>query len=411
MEKSKNYSVLLRKESGSLTPQEIRQLIGRDNPTILEIGANIGQTTIEFLKAMPHAKIYCFEPDPRAITQFKRNINNPNVCLVESAIGSINGKTQFHQSNGDDNFKDWNQSGSIRKPKTHTEEWPWVKFDSVIEVPILRLDDWMMLQGLSTIDFIWADTQGAEIDLIKGAINTLKITRFFYTEYSDVEWYEGQVTLQEIDDLLDDFHLVRVFKMDALFENTRLTIASTMEVEKRHIENKDYSKMKLHIGGEQVKESWKILNIQPKEGVDFIGDISDLSQFSDASIDEIYASHTLEHVTQKKMAETLSGIFRVLKLGGKFYISVPDLDILCHTFISPLAPMEVKFQMMRMMFGGQEDSFDFHYFGWNQALLYQYLHSAGFSDAERVDSFNLFNDFSNYQPFGFPISLNVIAKK
>jgi predicted SAM-dependent methyltransferase len=169
--------------------------------------------------------------------------------------------------------------------------------------------------------------------------------------------------------------------------------------------------MKLHIGGEQVKESWKILNIQPKEGVDFIGDISNLSQFADASIDEIYASHTLEHVPQKKMAETLRGIYRVLKAEGKFYISVPDLDILCHTFISPVAPMEVKFQMMRMMFGGQEDNFDFHYFGWNQALLYQYLGTAGFSSAVRVESFQLFDDFSNYKPFGFPISLNVIATK
>lgn len=357
VEKPKNHSALLQKESGSLTPQEIHQLVGRDNPTILEIGANIGQTTIEFLKAMPQAKIYSFEPDPRAITQFKRNINNPNVCLVESAIGAVNGKTQFYQSNGDGNFKDWNQSGSIRRPKTHIQEWPWVKFDSVIEVPILRLDDWMMLQGLSAIDFIWADTQGAEIDLIKGSSNTLRNTRFFYTEYSDAEWYEGQVSLKEIDGLLEDFDLVRVFKMDALFKNTKLITALAAEVEKKNIENKDYSEMKLHIGGEQVKESWKILNIQPKEGVDFIGDISNLSQFSDASIDEIYASHTLEHVPQKKMAETLSGIFRVLKPGGKFYISVPDLDILCHTFISPLASMEVKFQMMRMMLGGARRQF------------------------------------------------------
>ena len=33
--------------------------------------------------------------------------------------------------------------------------------------------------------------------------------------------------------------------------------------------------MKLHIGGEQIKDGWKIINIQNKKGVDFIGDISD----------------------------------------------------------------------------------------------------------------------------------------
>ena len=37
--------------------------------------------------------------------------------------------------------------------------------------------------------------------------------------------------------------------------------------------------MKLHIGGKEIKEGWKILNIQKNKGVDFVGDISDLSQF------------------------------------------------------------------------------------------------------------------------------------
>jgi predicted SAM-dependent methyltransferase len=71
--------------------------------------------------------------------------------------------------------------------------------------------------------------------------------------------------------------------------------------------------MKLHIGGKQIKEGWKILNIQPDVGVDFIGDISDLSQFATDSIDEIYASHVFEHVLQKAILSTLRGILRVLK--------------------------------------------------------------------------------------------------
>ena len=45
--------------------------------------------------------------------------------------------------------------------------------------------------------------------------------------------------------------------------------------------------MKLHIGGHSKKDGWKILNIQKKDGVDFIGDLSDLSQFSDNSVEEV----------------------------------------------------------------------------------------------------------------------------
>ena len=79
--------------------------------------------------------------------------------------------------------------------------------------------------------------------------------------------------------------------------------------------------MKIHIGGEQKKDGWKILNIQGKEGTDFIGDISDLSRFENESIDEIYASHVLEHVPQKRVLDTLKGVHRVLKAGGESSMS------------------------------------------------------------------------------------------
>lgn len=169
--------------------------------------------------------------------------------------------------------------------------------------------------------------------------------------------------------------------------------------------------MKLHIGGRQVKEGWKILNIKKDDGVDFVGDICDLGQFATESIDEIYASHVLEHVPQSKALDTLKGINRVLKHGGKCYISVPDMDILAHMFINPQASPQEKFHVMRMMFGGQTDEFDFHFFGWNQLFLKDFLGQAGFSTAERVASFGIFEDTSNFNPYGFPISLNMIAVK
>jgi predicted SAM-dependent methyltransferase len=169
--------------------------------------------------------------------------------------------------------------------------------------------------------------------------------------------------------------------------------------------------IKLHIGGEITKDGWQILNISKKPGVDFIGDINDLSMFKDGSTSDVYASHVFEHVKQAEALDTLKGIQRILKPRGKFYVSVPDLDVLCHTFINPIVSPDVKFHVMRMMFGGQIDAYDFHFFGWNQAFLFDFLRQAGFSGAKRVESFGLFNDTSDYKPYGFPISLNVIATK
>ena len=53
----------------------------------------------------------------------------------------------------------------------------------------------------------------------------------------------------------------------------------------------------------------------------------------------------------------------------------------------------------------------FIFFGWNQLFLFDFLRKAGFSDVNRVKSFGLFNDTSDYKPYGFAISLNVIATK
>ena len=67
---------------------------------------------------------------------------------------------------------------------------------------------------------------------------------------------------------------------------------------------------------------------------------------------------------------------------------------------------------MRMMFGGQIDKYDYHYFGWNFEFLKDYIQDAGFKNMKRVDSFGLFDDTSDFAPYNnVRISLNVIAYK
>jgi len=214
-----SYSVA----EGALTAGEIRALVGRDDPVIIEIGANCGQTTVELLKAMPGATIHAFEPDPRAIAKFRKVVQHPRVHLYECAIGAVNGTTTFHQSSGAEHLPEysqgWDLSGSIRRPHSHLQVWPWVKFEKQIEVNIMTLDRWSEQHQVAAADFIWADVQGAESDLVEGAARFLRSVRYFYTEYSNDEWYEGQVTLAGLADKLPDFQLMRRHPMDVLFKN------------------------------------------------------------------------------------------------------------------------------------------------------------------------------------------------
>jgi 2-O-methyltransferase len=210
---------------GALSADEIRLCVGKDDPVIIEVGANCGQTTVEMLRAMPRATIYAFEPDPRAVAKFRAAVTHPNVHLYECAIGATTGIINFHQSSGAEELpgysQGWDQSGSIRRPNNHRTVWPWVKFEKEITVPIMTLDAWSELHHVEKADFIWADVQGAEGDLVEGAARFLRACRFLYTEYSNEEWYEGQLTLAELHGKLPDFDLIMRYPMDALFRNKR----------------------------------------------------------------------------------------------------------------------------------------------------------------------------------------------
>ena len=170
--------------------------------------------------------------------------------------------------------------------------------------------------------------------------------------------------------------------------------------------------MKLHLGGKQKKDGWTILNAIDAPEVDIVGDLMDLGQFDDESCDEVYASHILEHVPQKKVVETMSGISRILKKGGKFYCSVPDLEILSKLLIHEKLNTEQKFEVMRMMFGGQIDEYDFHYIGYTWDFFQKYFAGqSGFKSMERVEGFGLFEDASNQKFLGVLISLNIVFVK
>jgi FkbM family methyltransferase len=201
--------------------REFKHLLPR-RPTIIEIGAHDGSTTIGFRRLFARARIVAFEPDPRAIAKFRLRSELRDVTLIECAIADRNGEAVFHQSSGrPPGFEggDWDASGSIRQPTGALALHPWLSFNRQISVPVVRLDDALDRHDIGQIDLIWADVQGAEGDLIRGACEALKRTRFFYTECTQDEEYAGHIGLPEMCALLPDFEIVEVFAHDVLFRN------------------------------------------------------------------------------------------------------------------------------------------------------------------------------------------------
>ncbi len=172
--------------------------------------------------------------------------------------------------------------------------------------------------------------------------------------------------------------------------------------------------IKLHIGGRQPHPEWKILDIEPRPEVDYIANASDLSEFENSSVQAIYASHVLEHFyysLNNELITTLKEWHRVLKPGGQLLISVPDLKTLCWLYLNPNLVAIERHHLMRIIFGGQTNSYDVHKVGFDFEILALYLEEVGFEEYEKVSEFNLFNDCSSLRILDTLISLNVMAKK
>ena len=177
-------------------------------PVIFEFGTCDGQHTnimCSILKQMnKRFKYHAFEGDYRIIANFWRNNANHvmDVKLNQAAIGNTDGEVIFNLSGGEESrpghFKQaFYGSSSIRKPNKTTEYWPDMTFEES-KVKCYKFDTYYNEVEPGIIDFIWADIQGAEGDLIDGGQEALSKTRYLYTEYSNDELYEGEIGLDEI---------------------------------------------------------------------------------------------------------------------------------------------------------------------------------------------------------------------
>jgi FkbM family methyltransferase len=219
--------------TGSIDLTWLRHVVGPDARTVLEVGANHGQHTQLLLAMFPKATLHAFEPDARALEQFRRAVSDRRVELHEIALGATNGRAEFHASGGMRPGatpqeqalypKGWDQSGSLKAPKSHLQAHPWCKFVRTVKVEVRTMDTWARKHGVTDVDFVWADVQGAEGDMVRGGAETLARTRYLYCEYSDTELYEGQPNLSALLDMLPGFEVMRRFPDDVLLRNVALS--------------------------------------------------------------------------------------------------------------------------------------------------------------------------------------------
>jgi predicted SAM-dependent methyltransferase len=84
---------------------------------------------------------------------------------------------------------------------------------------------------------------------------------------------------------------------------------------------------KLHLGcGSKHIKNYINIDIRYLPGVDEVDNVRFLRKYKNDSVDEIYASHVLEHFSRWEYKNVLKRWFDILKPGGTLRLAVPDFD-------------------------------------------------------------------------------------
>lgn len=177
------------------------------NPVIVEIGAHIGTDTVKIARLLQKPYLYfAIEPDSRNFPQLLEVCDNLGITHLPVAIGDKTGDVDFWFSSGG-RHREFTDCSSLKKPIDDCDRPKWIKFQrgnvhcATLD-GLLFNDDLEAGEWLDHIDLIWMDVQGAELEVIRGATEALKRTRYLYTECQEGR-YEGQPGFAKIMMALD----------------------------------------------------------------------------------------------------------------------------------------------------------------------------------------------------------------
>lgn len=133
--------------------------------------------------------------------------------------------------------------------------------------------------------------------------------------------------------------------------------------------------MKLDIGSGGASALEGYLGVDPyAPGAEIVANMWALP-VKDNSVEAIYSSHSLEHISKHQVPGTLNEWKRVLMPGGELQLLVPDLDWCIRHFLSnPTTGWELD-----IIFGHQAHDGEYHKTGFNKAIIMKYLIDARFN--------------------------------
>ena len=147
-------------------------------PVIIDCGANIGVSVLEWKTRWPMSRIICFEPDPDAFRLLTLNVERndiPGVQCIHAAVTDFDGTTSL--------FGDMGHGADARGNSIHAS-WGQRENSDSVEVTCCKLSPYLAKHDVS---FLKIDIEGAEESVLRESLSALQKVDALYVEVHETD--------------------------------------------------------------------------------------------------------------------------------------------------------------------------------------------------------------------------------
>ena len=183
-----------------------------------DVGANYGTDSIHIAEYDKESVVYAFEPTPVLFDYLiDKTKHLSNYHVIKKAVSDYNGKSNFNIAGQ----SDWGCSSLLEFSEKSKTEWVGrddFKVTEVIEVDVIRLEDFIVENNITHIDYLHVDTQGSDLKVLVGLGDKINIVKNGKIEAAtkDNILYEKQNLLKDCVDFLDanNFEIIDICEND-----------------------------------------------------------------------------------------------------------------------------------------------------------------------------------------------------
>ena len=197
---------------------DLRQIIDKDSPVCLDVGANKGQTIDALQKAFRNPYIYAFEPSTETFKLLQSKELGERIFLYNKALGKKRQKREFI------NYNRHTLSSFLPLDPDVENRFREVDVNNREIVEVDTVDRFLQNENIGNVDLLKIDAQGFDLEVLSGAKNALQngVIRNVLIELNFVKMYKGQCSPGDVISMLKEHDIFLIDYYEKERQNYRL---------------------------------------------------------------------------------------------------------------------------------------------------------------------------------------------